>query len=63
MELWSLKQTAKNTSMSLAFWRKQLGLRTIPVIKVGRSVRLEADAVRAFLAARTRPARGRNDSQ
>lgn len=56
MELWTLKETAKYTKMSLAFWRKQLWLRTIPVIKIGRAVRLDANAVRAFLEARTRPA-------
>jgi hypothetical protein len=59
MELWTLKETARNTRMSLAFWRKQLWLRTIPVIKIGRSVRLDADTVHAFLAARTRPAKPR----
>ena len=59
MELWTLKETAKNTRMSLAFWRKQLGLRSIPVIKVGRAVRLDADAARAYLQARTRPAEAR----
>ena len=57
MELWTLKETAKNTRMSLAFWRKQLWLRTIPVIKIGRAVRLDAETVRAFLEARTRPAK------
>jgi len=57
MELWTLKDTAKYTRMSLAFWRKQLWLRTIPVIKIGRAVRLDPDMVRAFLEARTRPAK------
>jgi hypothetical protein len=61
MELWTLKETAQYTRMSLAFWRKQLWLRTVPVIKVGRAVRLEADTVRAFLAARTRPANPRGE--
>jgi excisionase family DNA binding protein len=59
MELWTLKETAKYTRMSLAFWRKQLWLRTIPAIKIGRAVRLDADTVRAFLEARTRPAQTR----
>jgi excisionase family DNA binding protein len=57
MQLWTLKETAQYTRMSLAFWRKQLWLRTIPSIRVGRSVRLEADDVRAFLNARTRAGR------
>lgn len=57
MELWSLKEVAKRTSTSESFWRKQVYLRQITVIKVGRLVRLDAEAVRAFLVARTRPAR------
>jgi excisionase family DNA binding protein len=57
MELWTLKETAKYTRMSLAFWRKQLWLRSIPAIKIGRAVRLDAEAVRSFLEARTRPAK------
>jgi hypothetical protein len=57
MELWTLTETAKNTRMSRAFWCKQLRLRTIPAIKCGRAVRLEADSIRAFLRARTRPAK------
>ncbi len=58
MELWDLKETAKRTRTSEGFWRKQVRLGTIPVIRVGRCIRLDADAVHAFLAARTRPAKG-----
>ena len=57
MELWSIKTTARQTATSEGFWWKQARLGTIPIIKVGRLVRLEADAVRSFLAARTRPAK------
>jgi hypothetical protein len=56
MELWTLKETGSKTRMSEAFWRKQVLNRAIPVIKIGRAVRLDADSVRAFLAARVRPA-------
>ncbi len=57
MELWDLKETAKKTHTSEGFWRKQVRLRTLPVIRVGRCVRFDSDAVRTFLAARTRPAK------
>jgi hypothetical protein len=56
MELWTLKETASKTRMSEAYWRKQVLLRRIPVIKIGRCVRLDADAVRSFLTASVRPA-------
>jgi hypothetical protein len=57
MEIWTLKETATNTRMSEAFWRKQIWLRRVSVIKIGRSVRLDAETVRSFLAARTRAAK------
>jgi predicted DNA-binding transcriptional regulator AlpA len=57
MELWRLKETAERTGMSVAFWRKQVLKQRIPVFKLGRSVRLDSGAVRAFLAARIRPAK------
>lgn len=56
MELWTLKETASKTRMSEAYWRKQVLQRRIPVIKIGRAVRLDVDAVRRFLAEGTRPA-------
>ena len=57
MELWDVKEVAKQTKASVAFWRKQIHLRNIPIVKVGRLVRIDPEDVRAFLAARTRPAR------
>jgi excisionase family DNA binding protein len=56
MELWSLQEVAKCTGTSVAFWRKQVLLRQIPVVKVGRLVRLNREHVLAYLACRTRPA-------
>lgn len=56
MELWTLKETASKTRMSEAYWRKQVLLRRIPVIKIGRCVRLDAQAVQLFLAGGVRPA-------
>jgi hypothetical protein len=56
VELWTLKETASKTRMSEAYWRKQVLLRRIPVIKIGRCVRLDAEVVRSFLAQSVRPA-------
>ena len=56
MQLWDVNETAQRTKASVAFWRKQIRLRTIPVLRVGRLVRLDPEDVRAFLAARTVPA-------
>jgi excisionase family DNA binding protein len=55
MELLTLQQVAKQTCTSVAFWRKQVRLRRIPVVRVGRLIRLDADSVRQYLAAQTRP--------
>ena len=57
MELWTVKETASRTGTSEAFWRKMIWKREISVIKVGRLVRLDPEVVRAYLSARTRPAR------
>jgi hypothetical protein len=56
MELWTLKEAAEKTRMSEAYWRKQVLLRRIPVIKIGRCVRLDAGVVRSFLLQGVRPA-------
>jgi hypothetical protein len=56
MELWTLKETAEKSRMSEAYWRKQVLQRRIPVIKIGRCVRLDAEVVRSFLAEGVRPA-------
>jgi excisionase family DNA binding protein len=56
MELLSLQEVAKTTHTSIAFWRKQVHLRRIAVVKVGRLVRLRPEDLHSFLAAGTRPA-------
>jgi excisionase family DNA binding protein len=56
MELWSLQEAARRTKTSVSFWRKQVRLRRIPVVKVGRLTRLDPDHIREYLAAHTRPA-------
>ncbi len=55
MELWTLQEAAKRTSTSVGFWRKQVFLRQIPVVKVGRLVRVRAEDVASWVAIRTRP--------
>lgn len=57
MKLLRLQEVAESTSSSVAFWRKQVLLRTISVVKVGRLVRLRPEDVAAFLKERTLPAR------
>ena len=61
MELWTLQEVARRTSTSVAFWRKEVLHRRIPVVKVGRLVRLNPEAVRSYVASRTRPANGGTD--
>ena len=57
MALWNVKETARQTGTSEAFWRKMISKREISVIKVGRLVRLDPEVVHAYLSAHTRPAR------
>ena len=57
MKLLDVKELAKLTNTSEAFWRKVVFERQIPIVKVGRLVRINPSDVEAFLAARTRPAK------
>ncbi len=57
-ELWDVREAAKRTKTSVALWRKMIAKRKIAVVRVGRCVRLDPEQVDAFLAARTRPAKG-----
>jgi hypothetical protein len=54
-ELWTLKETARRTGMSVSFWRQQQRDGAIPVIRCGRVIRLDPAAVHAFLDDRTFP--------
>jgi excisionase family DNA binding protein len=58
MEYWSLREVAKHTRTSVAYWRKVVSRRQIPVVKIGRLVRLSHADVETYLAARTRAALG-----
>jgi excisionase family DNA binding protein len=55
MGLLSAKQTAIRTEASESFWRKQILLKTIPVVRVGRLVRIDERDLEAWLAARRSP--------
>jgi excisionase family DNA binding protein len=57
-ELWDVREAAKRTKTSVALWRKLIAQRKVPVIRVGRCVRLDPEHVTAFLAARTQHPKG-----
>ncbi|PSH05055.1 MAG: DNA-binding protein [Acidobacteria bacterium] len=52
MKLLNLQQAAERTGMTLSFWRKQVSKKTIPVIHVGRFVKVAEDDLEAWLLAR-----------
>ena len=53
----SVAQLASTTGMSVAYWRKAISRKELPVVRLGRSVRIrEADAER-FLATGAHPLR------
>lgn len=56
-KLLSLPEAAKMTGTSVAFWRKRVLFEDIETVRVGRLVKLSREAIMAYLAARTRPAR------
>ena len=53
---YTVEELARSTNMSVAFWRKRIWLRDIEVERFGRSVRVTADALERYLAARRRAA-------
>lgn len=53
----SLPEAAEMTGTSVAFWRKRVLFQEIETVHVGRLVKISREAVMAYLAARTRPAR------
>src|SRR5262245_22841462 len=52
----SLRTIAGHTETSVAFWRKVIARRLIPLIRVGRPVRIRKSDLSRFLDARERPA-------
>ena len=59
VEFLSVDELARRTNTSPAFWRKRILLREIPVVKVGRLVRLDTEVVSRWLSERVRPANPR----
>ena len=55
--LLSIAEVATRTSTSQSFWRKQLARRVIPVVRVGRCVRIRQSDLDAWLRLRLRPTR------
>jgi len=47
-KLLSLPEVASRTSTSIAFWRKVIGRKEVPVVKIGRLTRLREEDVEAF---------------
>jgi len=58
MQYLSLREVARLTETSVAYWRKVVSQHQIPVVKIGRLVRLKSGDVEEYLSARTRPALG-----
>ena len=46
--LLSLPEVAERTATSIAFWRKAVQRRTVPVVKIGRLTRLREEDVEAY---------------
>jgi len=61
-KLLSVADAAELTGASVSFWRKQIANQSVPVVKVGRLVRLRPADIEDYLARRTRPARTGEDS-
>jgi len=46
--LLSLPEVAARTATSIAFWRKAVQQRTVPVVKIGRLTRVREEDVEAY---------------
>jgi excisionase family DNA binding protein len=53
---YTIDELARVTNMSTAFWRKRIWLQDIEVERFGRSIRVTAEALERYLAARRRAA-------
>jgi excisionase family DNA binding protein len=61
-KLLSVADAAELTGASVSFWRKQIANQSVPVVKIGRLVRLRSADIEDYLTRRTRPARTGADS-
>lgn len=55
-QLLTVRQMAQEAANSEAFWRKVIARREIPIVRVGRSVRVRRRDFEVFLAKGLRPA-------
>lgn len=53
MELFAIQQIAERTGTSVSFWRAIIRKGELPVIRLGRLIRLDGDDVREFLSRNT----------
>ncbi len=49
-KLYTVKETATRHGMSVPFWRREIQLKHIDIIKVGKAVRITDEAVEKFFA-------------
>ena len=56
--LLSLPDVAARTATSTAFWRKAIARRAIPIVRVGRCVRIREADLEAWLRVGLQPAGG-----
>jgi excisionase family DNA binding protein len=47
-KLLSLNEVAERTLTSVAFWRKAVSRKSVPIVKIGRLTRLREEDVNAF---------------
>ncbi|MGD0200565.1 MAG: excisionase family DNA-binding protein [Bryobacteraceae bacterium] len=55
-QFFTITEVAARTNASVAFRRKQVFLKHIPTVKLGRAVRIRWEDLDSYIAARTRPA-------
>jgi excisionase family DNA binding protein len=48
-ELLTVKEVSKYYGMTESYWRKQIFNKTIPIVKMGKSVRLRRKDIEAFI--------------
>jgi excisionase family DNA binding protein len=59
MANWTVRHTAEELGVKPVTVRKWLAERRLPYVKLGRAVRIPAEAVRSFIEKNTIPARDR----
>jgi excisionase family DNA binding protein len=55
--LYDLRQVSEALQLSMSHLRREIRLRRIEVVRLGRTIRVSAEAIEAYLAKRSRSAR------